>query len=190
MSTASPEKRRLQSPRNQRLLLWAASAFLVVAVATLLIVFMRNTRAENAKETFSDDPAQLFTQPKSVEVDPEARRVAGRFILTAVARHDLAASYNFTHPELREGFTRAQWKTGNIPVIPFPASDLDFASFKVEYSFPSEVVLNVLLVPAGTKDKPASFYIGLKRVGGKDGPWRVYYWAPNAKPAVPDPGAS
>jgi hypothetical protein len=187
VSTASPEKRRLQSPRAQRRLLWGASAFLAVAVATLLVVFMRNTRAENAKETFTDEPAQLFTQPKSVEVDPQARRVAGRFILTAVARHDLGSSYDITHPELRNGFTRAQWKTGNIPVIPYPAAtDLDFASFKVEYSFPTEVVLEVVLVPARSDVKPASFYIGLKRVGGKDGPWRVYYWAPNAKPAVPD----
>lgn len=187
MSTASPEKRRLlESPRNQRRLLWGASAFLVVAVATLLVVFMRNTRAENTKETFSDDPAQVFTQPKRVEVDPEARQVAGRFILTAVARQDLATSYDLTHPELRNGFTRAQWRTGNIPVIPFPSSDLDFASFKVEHSFPNEVVLKVLLVPAGSEVKPASFFIGLKRVGGKDGPWRVYYWAPNAKPAVPE----
>ena len=187
MSTASPEKRRLfESPRSQRRLLLGASAFLVVAVATLLIVFMRNTRAENTKETFSDEPAQIFTQPKSVSVDAEARRVAGRFILTAVARKDLAKSYELAHPELRNGFTRAQWKTGNIPVVPFPASDLDFASFKVEYSVANEVVLKVLLVPAGTEVNPASFFIGLKRVGGKDGPWRVYYWAPNAKPAVPE----
>jgi hypothetical protein len=190
VSTASPDKQRLlESPQKQRRLLWIASAFLVVAVATLLIVFMRNTRADNAKETFSDDPAQIFTQPQTVSVDPAARKVAGRFILTAVARHDLAASYDLTHPDLRRGFTRAQWKTGNIPVIPFPASDLDFASFKVEYSFPTEVVLNVLLVPASTQAKPAGFYIGLKRAG-KDGPWRVYYWAPNSKPAVPDPAAS
>ena len=187
MSTAGPEKQwLLESPRKQRRLLWTASAFLVVAVATLLIVFMRNTRAENAKEVFSDEPAQIFTQPKKVSVDPEARRVAGRFILTAVARKDLAASYDLAHPELRNGFTRAQWKTGNIPVVPFLTSDLDFASFKVEYSFAKEVVLKVLLVPAGTEATPASFFIGLKRVGGKDGSWRVYYWAPNVRPAVPD----
>jgi hypothetical protein len=187
VSTARPDKQRLLgSPRSQRRLLWTASAFLVVAVATLLIVFMRNTRAENAKEVFSDEPAQIFTQPTKVSVDPQARRVAGRFILTAVARQNLAESYDLAHPELRNGFTRAQWKTGNIPVIPFPASDLDFASFKVEYSFANEVVLKVLLVPAGTNVTPASFFIGLKRVGGKDGPWRVYYWAPNVKPAVPD----
>ena len=186
MATVKTEKRRLHSPRNQRAVLWTASAFLVVAVATLLIVFMRNTRADNAKETFSNAPAQVFTQPKTVTVDPEARQVAGRFILTAVARKDLAASYDLTHPELRQGFTRAQWQTGNIPVIPFPASDLDFVSFKVEHSFPTEIILKVLLVPRGTAVQPASFYIGLKRVGGKDGPWRVYYWAPNSKPAVPD----
>lgn len=190
MSTAGSEKPPfLQSPRNQRLLLWTTAGVIVVIVATLLIVFMRNTRAANAKETFSNEPAQVYTQPTTVKVDAEARRVAGRFILTAVARKNLAASWGLTHQELRAGLTRAQWETGNIPVIPFPAADLDFASFKVEYSFPSELMLKVLLVPGGQNAAdPASFYIGLKRVGGDDGPWRVYYWAPNAKPAVPDQG--
>jgi hypothetical protein len=188
VSTASPEKRPfLESPKNQRRLLLVAAVVLATAVATLLIVFVRNTG--DAKETFSDDPANTFQQPKTVNVDPEARRVAGRFILTAVARKQLGASYDLVHPALRQGMSRDQWKGGTIPVVYFPAEDLDFASFKVEYSFPDDVMLEVLLVPNPKENvRPASFFVGLKRVGGDDGPWKVYYWAPSYRPAVPDPG--
>jgi hypothetical protein len=85
--------------------------------------------------------------------------------------------------------TLAQWKTGNIPVIPYPSGSLDFASFKVDHSFENEVVLEVLLVPKeSAKVKPATFLIGLKRVGGADGDWKVYYWSSNYQPAVPDTG--
>jgi hypothetical protein len=188
VSTASSEKRPFfQSPRNQRALLWVAIVVLVTGVATLLIVFARNTG--DSKETFSSQPASTFTPPTPAKVDPEAKRIAGRFILTAVARENLAASYNLVHPELRQGLTRAEWVKGDIPVVYFPTEHLDFASFKVDHSFENEVMLEVLLVPpASANTKPASFYIGLKRVGGKKGPWKVYYWAPNYHPAVPDQG--
>ena len=49
-------------------------------------------------------------------------------------------------------------------------------------------LLEVLLVPSGGTAKPASFFIGLKKVDGGKGPWKVFYWAPSYRPAVPDPG--
>jgi hypothetical protein len=188
VSTASSEKRPFyQSPRNQRIILWSSVALLGAAVATALVAFVGNT--SDTKETFSSEPAQTFKQPKTVKVDPAARRVAGEFILTAVARKNLAESYGLAHPELRQGMTLAEWKTGNIPVVPYPSDQTDLTTFKVERSFANEVVLEVLMVPSATSDaKPASFYIGLKRVGGTSGPWKVYYWASSYRPAVPDSG--
>jgi hypothetical protein len=185
VSTASSEKRPFyQSPKNQRVLLWVAIVMLVAGVATLLIVFARNTG--DSKETFSSQPASTFTPPKPAKVDPEARRVAGEFILSAVARKHLATSYALVHPELLQGLSKAQWVKGDIPVVFFPTENLDFASFKVDHSFENEVMLEVLLVPpAKSNTKPADFYIGLKKVDGK---WKVYYWAPNFHPAVPDTG--
>ena len=168
-------------------MLWGGIVVLVLGVATLLIVFFRNTG--DTKETFSNEPAQTFTQPKTTAVDPEARRVAGRFILTAVARKNLAASYKLVHPDLKQGMTLAQWTKGDIPVVYYPTGNLDFASYKIDHSLADDVVLEVLLVPGkGSDQKPASFFIGLKRVGGEKGPWKVYYWAPNFRPAVPDTG--
>ncbi len=188
MSSGDGKKTRFwDSPRNQRLLLWCGVVVLVVGVAGALVAFLGNTTP--AKETFSDEPANVFTQPKPAKVDPEARRVAGRFILSAVARKNLDMSYGLVHPEMRQGMTKAQWRTGDIPVVFFPTEQLDFASFKVDHSFENEIVLEVLLVPpASERVQPASFYIGLKRLGGNDGPWKVYYWAPSYRPAVPDQG--
>jgi hypothetical protein len=187
VSTATPEKRPFyHSPRNQRAILVGSVILLVVAGVAALIVFAGNTSKQ--KETFSNEPAQTFTQPKPAELDPEARRVAGRFILTAVARKNLAESYTLVHPELRQGMTLAQWETGNIPVTPYPSSDIDFASFKVDHAFQNDVVLEVLLVPKDkAKTKAATFLIGLKR-STKKAPWKVYYWASNYHPAIPDPG--
>lgn len=185
---ATPERRSfLASPRNQRYALWTGIVVLVIGAAVFTFVFFRNTG--NPTETFSNKPADIFKPQKTVKVDPAARRVAGEFIKTAVARRDLAASYDLVHPELRQGFTRKQWETGNIPVVFYPTGDIQIATFKVDRSYKREVVLQVFMVPKqGSGVKPAIFFIGLKRVGGDDGPWKVFYWVPRYRPAVPDPG--
>lgn len=180
------EKRFLDSPRKRRALAWGGLTALVVLTAVAAFVAFGNTG--DAVETFSDDPADLYKTRTQVDVDPEARKVAGRFILTAVARKNLGEAYALVHPDLLQGMTKKQWMTGNIPVVTYPADNLEFASFDVDRSYKDEVVLEVVLVPKKQEGvDPASFFIGLKRLGG-DGPWRVFYWAPNYKPAVPDMG--
>jgi hypothetical protein len=53
---------------------------------------------------------------------PHAALVTAReFIRTAVLREHLGRSWPLLAPSYRHGFTRAQWLTGNIPVVPFPA---------------------------------------------------------------------
>ena len=112
--------------------------------------------------------------------------MAGKFILTAVSRKKLAESYNYVHPELRQGFTRKQWETGNIPVVYYPASVLDKTAFKIDETYENEVYMEVALLPkANSGWKPQIFYIGLKRVGGEKGPWGVSYWVPRGKPEIP-----
>jgi Flp pilus assembly protein CpaB len=173
------------SPRNQRRLLAAGCLVLAAGVAVFLFAFFRNTG--DTTETFSDEPADIFKAEKTVDVDPAARKVAAEFINTAVARKNLAASYELADPELRQGFTLKQWKTGNIPVVFYPTENIDLAGFKVDRSYKNEVVLEVLLVPtAKSKVDPAIFYIGLKRATPSK-PWRVYYWVPRYRPAVPTP---
>jgi hypothetical protein len=157
---------------------------LVAGVVAALVTWIGDT-GTSQETSVSKKPAQVFTPRKQVPLDAEARRVAGRFILTAVGREDLAASYALAHPELRQGLSRAEWLTGNIPVVYYPAGAIETATFKVDESYADEVILQVALLPkASSTEKPQVFYIGLKKSAGK---WQVHYWVPRGAPGLPSP---
>ena len=104
----------------------------------------------------SNEPAQVFTPRKQVPLDAEARQVAGRFILTAVARQNLGESYRLAHPELRQGMSKREWLTGNIPVVYYPAKQIETATFKVDESYPGEAILEVALLPKDADEGEAT----------------------------------
>lgn len=66
-----------------------------VGVFTFLV--FRNTG--DATETFSTEPADIFKPEKGVGVDLAGKRIAGEFSKTAVARKNLAASYDLVAPD-------------------------------------------------------------------------------------------
>ena len=186
MEAASGGRSFFQSPRNQRRILWAALAFLALGAAVFTFAFFRNTG--DPTETFSNEPADIYKPEKTVPINQEARKVAAEFIKTAVARTNLGASYDLVTNELRQGLTRKEWQTGNIPVVYYPSAGLEVVTFKVDRSYPNEVVWQVFMVPKkGAKEQPAVFYIGLKRANA-DAPWKVYQWVPRYQAAVPTPG--
>ena len=160
-----------------------ASLLLLVAGVVAVTVAWVGDTGTSQERPVSDEPAQVFTPRKQVPLEPEARRVAGRFILTAVARRDLGESYGLAHPELRQGLTRREWLTGDIPVVYFPVAEIDGATFKVDESYADEAILQVALLPkASSKLQPQVFYIGLKK---NEGRWLVHYWVPRGAPPVP-----
>ena len=178
----------LTSSRAGQLAPWVAGLILVAGVVAFTVVYFGNT-AESVDSKVVDretGAAVVPAQQKSVPLDPEARQVAGKFILTAVARENLGASWSLTHPDLRQGFTRQQWLTGNIPVQFYPAGALDGATFKIDESYPNETTLEVALIPKdGANVKPQIFFITLKK---SDGRWQVSYFAPRSMAALPTTG--
>jgi hypothetical protein len=167
---------------------WFAGLVLVAGVVAFGTVYVFDTgdSVESKLVDRETGPAVVNAPRKNVALDPEARRVAGEFILTAVARDNLAKSYTITHPDLRQGLSKQQWESGNIPVQFYPAEAIDTATFKIDESYPDEAVLQVALVPKdGSEVKPQIFYIGLKKVKGE---WLVYYWAPRSGIAIPSVG--
>ena len=93
----------------------------------------------------------------------------------------MAASWAQTHPKLKAGFTRKQWLTGSVPVPVFPSKAFAGASYKVQWSHPDDVLLDVYVF---AKPKQATlsqaFFIELNPVGkGADKKWLVSYVAPN-----------
>ena len=174
------------SATTRRSLSFLSALILVAGVVAVSVAWIGDT-GTSQETPLSNQPAQVFTPRKQVPLDKEARRVAGRFILTAVARENLGASYALVHPELRQGMTKREWLTGNIPVVYYPAKAIEAATFKVDESYPDEVILEVALLPKEeAKVKPQVFFIGLKKVGkGAAARWQVNYWVPRAAPQIP-----
>jgi hypothetical protein len=113
--------------------------------------------------------------PKTVPLDPQARTVARAFVDTAVARKDLARAWTLAAPELKQGLTLAQWKTGSIPVQPYPVAKAA-ARYTVQSSFPGVAALRVSFLPPPASSTPAGdFTITLQRLHGR---WLVSSWTP------------
>jgi hypothetical protein len=177
----------LNSPRKRRRLKIAAGGVLIVGLGVLLALVFRGT--PNAfTDTFSKQPAQLYHPEKTVKLFPEERRLARKFIQTAVERRDLDAAYAIVHPDLKGTMTRKQWDTGNIPVVSYMAENADTAAFVVDYSFKTEALLEVMLIAKRTSQEQRPyllFMIGLKRAGGNPtGRWLINYWQPRWRPPV------
>lgn len=173
-----------RSPLASRLLLWVGSLTLIAGIVVFMVVMF--DRGSDNEETVTPIPA---AQPTSAgaKLDQDARVVAGKFILTAVARKNLAQSWKLVHPSMKQGFTLAQWKRGEIPVTPYPVGNLKEARFKVDESTPNSLTLGVVLIPKpGAKVKSQEFALGLRKVGNGSGRhWLVDYWMPEWSAPVP-----
>jgi hypothetical protein len=168
---------------------WVSGLILVAGIVAFSTVYLfdTGTSVEEKITVRETGPAIVPEEKPTVALDPAAKQVAGRFILTAVARRSLGESYTLTHPELRQGLSLSEWKTGNIPVQYYPADAIDTATFKIDESHADEALLEVALVPKkGADVKPQIFFIGLKKVAGK---WMVNYWAPRAGLSAPNAGS-
>jgi hypothetical protein len=171
-----------RSPLASRILLWVGSLTLIAGIVFFMVRFLDNADEETLP------PIPAAPKPASnAKLDQDARVVAGKFILTAVARKNLAQSWKLVHPSLKQGFTLAQWKRGEIPVTPYPVASLKEARFKVDESTPNSITLGVVLVPKpGAKVRTQEFMLGLRKVGNGTGRhWLVDYWMPDWAPPVP-----
>jgi hypothetical protein len=163
-----------------------AGLVLVGGVATFLAVHYWNT-APSVEAPVSNKPAVVPKQQvRGVPLSAGAKAVAAKFIHTAVVRKNLAEAYKISGPNIRQGQSLKEWMTGNIAVVPFPASDR--AVLDVRYSYKNEAELEFGLFPqkGSGLTKAQSFVMDLKRVGPPGHKrWVVDYWAPFAVPQVP-----
>jgi hypothetical protein len=173
-------KKLLASYRWRRRIAWLTGLALIVAAVVAAIVLWPNT-APNGQRGPSNVPAQIEKEPKAVRLKaPDkkgALKVVSRFIYTAVARKNIDRSWELAAPELRQGFTRKQWNSGNMPVVPFPAQS---ARWRLEYSDERGVGFSVALYPSpGSQQRAQVFLVGLHTLGaGKRRHWVVDNWQP------------
>ena len=182
---------RLSSPRFVRNLTWVSGFVLIAGVIAFTIAYFGDTAEKTDVRAATNEPAPIKAEP-TVPLDPKARQIAGKFVVTAVTREDLKTAWTLTHPDLRVGYTYKEWLTGNIPVVYYPAKSIAGASFKIEESHPREVVLDLLILPKkGAVEGVQAFFVSLKAVGqGKAKRWLVTSFIPHGGPstAVPNVG--
>lgn len=182
-----PSKATRRVPLWRKALPWVAGVALFFGVIVALIVFFGNT-AQPQKEHFSNQPAVVSRPEKEVPLPAGVKQIAQKFIVTAVARKNLEQAYDIVGPAIKQGMSLAEWKTGNIAVIPFPIDKLDVAPFKVDYSHKNDVLMEVaLLSKPGSGVKSQLFFIQVQRFGtGDNARWLVNNWVPRGSAPVPD----
>jgi hypothetical protein len=174
------------SVRLRRRAPWIGGLLLAAGIVAAIVAFAPNRNP--APEVFSKTPPKVPVKEKSVPLGASAKSVARQFVKTAVGRHDLAAAWKISGPNIRGGLSHAEWMTGNIPVVPYPIESLKFAPFKLDYSYRNEALLEVAMLPkAGAKIKSQLFFLQLKRIVGPGGKrhWVVDNWVPKSSALVP-----
>ena len=173
------------SARTRRRIAYGALAALVPIAFALVLVFGPNTNAP--PQHISSAPAQVPAVQKKAPLAHEARKVAIRFIQTAVAREHLEEAWHLVGPNLRGGLTKERWITGENPVVPYPIDQLEVAPYKIDESYETSALLEVALLPKkGSGVRAQVFFLELKRMGeGKNARWVVDNWVPRASAVVP-----
>jgi hypothetical protein len=171
--------------RKRRLLIVVVLAALAGAVTGAIVLIPNRNGAPStpdlqqtlAAPTSTTARAQRTLRP--ADISPRDRhdmlKTLSLFISTAVTRHHPERSWQVVHPILREGLTRKQWSSGNIPVVPYPANGVDLITF-VTYRG-NEAMIEVLLEPAhGSTLVRKTFQAELRRLPTRR--WAVSSWVP------------
>ena len=160
---------------------YVAALVFVAGGTAFLIAYYGNTSKVTHPNTRPGTPVDASKNPPTVPVPKAARYVAGQYIVATMARKDLKLSWKLTHPSLKKGYTYKEWLSGNIPVQYYPAEAVGGASFKVQFSHPNDVLLNVYVFSKDKNVKTQSFFIELKPLGtGKAKHWLVSYVVPSS----------
>lgn len=169
----------------RRRLAWAAGGLALIAAIVGVLVLGPNTNP--APEHLSGRPAQQPERLVKAPLAEDARRVAVRFIQTAVARKNLDEAWTLVGPNLRGGLTKKAWTSGENPVVPYPVDKLDVAPYKVDASYTRSALLEVALLPRkGAGVRAQVFFLELKKLGsGPASRWVVDNWVPRAAAVVP-----
>jgi hypothetical protein len=173
------------APRTRRRVAWLAGGLALIAAIVGVLLFGPNTNP--TPPHVSAAPAQQPERLVHAPLPHEARRVAVRFIQTAVARKNLDEAWALVGPNLRGGLTKQHWVTGENPVVPYPIDELDVAPYKVDASYTRSALLEVALLPRkGSGVRAQVFFLELKKLGsGHASRWVVDNWVPRASAVVP-----
>jgi hypothetical protein len=147
---------RLPASHRKRVrLLWGSIAGLFALVVVALIVFVPNTGHSLATPINEHEQAQVYHPPKIVKATAAEKAAAvsmlSRFVRSAVIRRDLASSWPLATEHMKLGTSHADWLSGNLPVVPYPAEAFRTAGFTLTYQYRGVLGYDVLVLPKQTK---------------------------------------
>jgi len=154
------------------------------AVAAVGLVADQDPPRESAVERSPLTPTG--PAPTPIRMTPAIQRevdaVIERFVRTAVVRRDPGSAWSIASPNLRAGSTLADWRRGDLPAHPYPASALRAIDWRVVYREPDRLGIDVMLVPEARSSAAVSVSTAeLTPVGrGSARRWLIDSWAPVA----------
>ena len=94
------------------------------------------------------------------------RSVLDAWIPAVVARHKPIAAYDLATPALRSTTSRDQWRHGELPVAPYPASGRHYGIRPIRVT-PDDIFFDLMLQPRkGSNAGVAVFTTEMQRVNG------------------------
>lgn len=171
------------SPSFKRALPWLSGLVLLAGVVALVVSLVGNT-GKPVPDTRSAGPVQYPSKLKPAKLPAAARLAAARWIQTAVLRQRLEEAWTLTAPTLKQGMTLADWKSGDIPVVPYtPRRYFMQARLKVDAAHARDALLEVAMLSKDERKlKSQYFFLELQKVGRR---WLVSGWVPRAAPKIP-----
>ena len=189
---------RFASSRFRRRAGWVGALVAVAGGVALIVVLVGNT-GQTVPQRFEAGKPQVVPPPPKPDVFTaaerrEVRAVATRFVESAVYRRHVDDSWGITTADLHQGISRADWASGEIPVVPYSADAVAEVRWKLDYSYAKDVALKVAFYPKpGSGAARQIFEIELENHGTDATPnWLVSYWAPSGGPQLQNaqPGGS
>jgi hypothetical protein len=169
----------LGSPRARRRARWAAAAVAVAAAAVAAVVALPKGTPD--RETFRPG-AQVVPTFHSVRLTPARRRaindVLDTFVPAAVERQRPLRALSLVTSDFRAGVSRDEWSQGKLPVFPYSARRDGMHGWTLNYSFPREISIELLMHPA-PKERlgPLAVTAVFKHVRGR---WLIDSFIPSA----------
>ena len=173
--------RQLTYRRRRRLIALSVVAVVAGVVSAASLLLPRGEKPDHS--TSAPSAAQTTPQkpPRPIHLTKADRAALhstiSLFVTTAVARHHPELAWPIVAPVLREGLSKRQWSTGDIPVVPYPASGVDLINVQ-SLAGRSALIEVVLHSPPSANLVRKTFQIQLLRSARAPHGWTVTGWVP------------
>jgi len=178
----------LRSPRKRRRLTYAVLIPLAITGIVIATIAMLPEAKPDPPETFGNQQAvNIAAREKTVRLTRADRKRVNEAIdvlmNAGVKRKNPQAVYDVASPDLRSQATRAEWRTGDIPVYPYPALGDKFHGWTINFSQRNHLNVDLLVMPSKNRATlgPVALTIDLRKISRRwlvDGLFPIATFAP------------